>query len=73
MNIQGITMSFPINLLSTEEIQAELKSRKQAEVLNWRNEILSRTEAINNLVLRIENLQGKATKHRTSGNYNQLK
>jgi hypothetical protein len=60
-------MSFPINLLSTEEILAELKNRKLAEILSYRNEIVRRKEIIESLMLRIEMLQGhKITKSGSS-------
>lgn len=47
-------MSFPVNLLGTDEIVAELKRRKTAEVEELRGKIAEHRSAIRELEARIE-------------------
>gem|GEM_PF-2859520 len=47
-------MSFPVNLLGTEEIVAELKRRKSSEVEELRGKIAEHRSAIRELEARIE-------------------
>lgn len=56
-------MSFPINLLATEDILAELKRRKAAEVEGLRLKIAEHMQAIRELEARIA-LQPKAKRGR---------
>jgi hypothetical protein len=49
-------VSFPINLLSIEEINAELERRKRAEIFGYRAEIAKHKEAIAALQYRVDAL-----------------
>lgn len=56
-------MSFPVNLLSTEDIQSELKRRKSLEVEEIRARIAEHRKAIKELEARIA-LASKARRGR---------
>ncbi len=56
-------MSFPTNLLATEDILAELKRRKDAEIQVLRSKIAKHKQAIRELEARIA-LQPKAKRGR---------
>lgn len=50
-------MSFPLNLLSTEEIHAELQRRKREETDGFRAQIAEHKRAINVLEIQIQQLK----------------
>ncbi|MEN9306085.1 MAG: hypothetical protein RL173_17 [Fibrobacterota bacterium] len=50
-------MSFPVNLLSTEEIHAELQRRKREELDAYRAQIAEHKRAINVLEIQIQQLK----------------
>lgn len=49
----GVVVTFPLNLLTTEEIAAELKRRKMAEVQALRDRVNEHRQAIRELEARL--------------------